>query len=196
MRRPSKRLAFAVAVLAGAGSVLAAPVFEAARKSAASAPTASVSVTAANTEMHVLVPGILVASQINSSDLSAARERGVKAVIGMRPDGEEIGQPTASILGDAARMQNLRFAYVPVPHGEMPDTVVDELTAALSASGEGPILLYCRSGRRAARAWALAEASRTGGLSPEEIESAVRRVGQPIDDLADRIRTRITARRS
>jgi uncharacterized protein (TIGR01244 family) len=78
----------------------------------------------------------------------------------------------------------------------MPDAVADDLAAALSATDAGPVLLYCRSGRRAARAWALAEASRRGGLTAEEIESAVRNVGQPVDDLRDRIRGRVAARQS
>jgi uncharacterized protein (TIGR01244 family) len=196
MRAPSKRLAFGLAFLVGAGFVLAQPVFEAALKWAGSASPTLSAVAATGAEIRPLAPDLFVAGQISPGDIAAAQQRGARAIIAMRPDGEETGQPTAASVADAARSSGMRFAYVPVPQGDMPDAVADDLAAALSAAGDGPVLLYCRSGRRAARAWALAEASRTGGLSAEKIESAVRNVGQPVDDLRDRIRSRVAARQS
>ena len=189
MKAPRKRVAFGLAVLAGAAFTLAVPLYEAATKQAAAARAA-----AASPEMRALVPGILVAGQIGPADLTTARERGIRTVVAMRPDGEEAAQPSAAAVGETARSGGLGFAYVPVPHGDMPDSVADDLSAALSSAGDGPVLLYCRSGRRAARAWALAEASRPGGLSPREIEAALVGIGQPVDDLAERIRARAAAR--
>ena len=195
MKPPRKRVAFGLAVLAGAGFVLAAPLYEAATKQANWRSTAAHAAATA-TEMRTLVPGILVAGQIGPADLAAAHDRGIRTVVAMRPDGEDTAQPSAAMIGDAARSGGLAFAYIPVPHGDMPDSVADDLSAALSSAGNRPVLLYCRSGRRAARAWALAEASRPGGLSPREIEAAVVGIGQPVDDLAERIRVRADARRS
>ena len=146
-------------------------------------------------EIQQLAPGVWVAGQIDTADVPMFRNRGFKAVIGLRPDGEVPGQPSASDIGAMTNGQSMRFAYVPVPHGDMPDAVADDLATAL-AGGEGPVLLYCRSGRRAARAWALAEASRPGGLLVEEIEARVAGVGQSVDDLGDRLRRRAALRPS
>ena len=195
MKPPRKRVAFGLAVLAGAAFTLAVPLYEAATKRA-DWPSTAAQAAATATEMRTLVSGILVAGQIGTADLTAARERGIRTVVAMRPDGEEAAQPSAAAIGESARSGGLAFAYIPVPQGDMPDSVADDLSAALASAGDGPVLLYCRSGRRAARAWALAEASRTGGLSPREIEAALVGIGQPVDDLAERIRARAAARRS
>jgi uncharacterized protein (TIGR01244 family) len=196
--KPSKRLAFGVAVLIGAGFVLVQPVYQAARKAwSVPATTLPISGTAATSaELQPLAPGLLVAGQIVPGDVAAVAQRGVRTIIAMRPDGEEAGQPSSASMAAAAAAGGVRFAYVPVPHGEMPDAVAAELAAALSAAGDGAVLLYCRSGRRAARAWALAEASRRDGLTVAEIEAAARRVGQSVDDLTGRIRGRVSARPS
>ena len=57
-----------------------------------------------------------------------------------------------------------------------------------------PVLLYCRSGKRAARTWALAEASRPGGLDAAAIKRIVLATGHPVADLDRDIQARIAAR--
>ena len=78
-------------------------------------------------------------------------------------------------------------------HGDVPDHVVRDLAQALGVA-ERPVLLYCRSGKRAARVWALAEASRKGGPLKADIVGAVLAAGQPVDDLLPQIEARIAAR--
>jgi uncharacterized protein (TIGR01244 family) len=112
----------------------------------------------------------------------------------MRPDGEAAGQPGSAEMASAANTQHVQFAYVPVPHGDIPDAVVDSLANAM-ASRPGPVLLYCRSGRRAARSWALVESSRPAGMRVDEILAAVRASGQDAGDLRARLDKRILARR-
>jgi uncharacterized protein (TIGR01244 family) len=96
-------------------------------------------------------------------------------------------------MAQAARRQAVDFGYVPVPHGEIPEEAVLKLRQAL-ADQKGQVLLYCRSGKRAARTWALAEAGRVGGLQADEIIAAVRGAGQEADDLRPRIEAAIAAR--
>ena len=139
--------------------------------------------------LQTLADGLFVAPQIAAEDIDDLMGRGIKTVIDLRPDGEAEGQPDSELIGMLVRNRAMRFAYVPVPHGEVPDAVVDKLASVL-AQNTGPVLLYCRSGRRAARTWALAEAARPDGLSPEAIEARVVAVGQPIDDLSNRLRIR------
>ena len=114
-------------------------------------------------------------------------------VIDMRPDGEADDEPSSSAMGNAVKDNHMAFAYVPVPHGDIPDAAVDALAEQL-ARANGPTLLYCRSGRRAARTWALVEASRPGGMDAANIEATVKASGQSADDLDAAIKTRISRR--
>lgn len=159
-----------------------------------SAPTPHpASVPRAPVALQTLSDGLFVAPQIGAEDIDDLMGRGIKTVIDLRPDGEADGQPGSDLIGQLARNRAMHFAYVPVPHGDVPDAVVDRLAAAL-AQNPGPVLLYCRSGRRAARTWALAEAARPDGLSADAIEAHVIAVGQPIDDLSNRLRIRAARR--
>lgn len=143
-----------------------------------------------------LAEGIGVAAQIKTSEIPLLKEEGYASIIDLRPDGEAPDQPPAKIMETAARTNQMAFFYVPVPHG---DKVPDEVVAALSkaiASSPKPILIYCRSGRRATRAWSLAEASRKDGLDSAAIHSAVNSAGHSIDDLSSAIVDRIARRNS
>lgn len=138
--------------------------------------------------------GVAVRDQVTLAEVRRLEAAGFRTIIDLRPDGEVPGQPPSAAIGEAARNAGLTFAYVPTPHGDIPDAVVDALGAAM-AGAQQPVILYCRSGKRAARVWALAEASRPGGAPADEIAAAVRGAGQPVDDLLVRIATRVAARK-
>lgn len=136
---------------------------------------------------------IHVRDQISIADVSGLDRSGYRMLIDLRPDGEARDQPASDAVALAAAKAGVRFAYVPTPNGDIPDSVVQQLSKALEGA-EGPVLLYCRSGSRAARVWALAEASRPGGADATAIADSVRRAGQKVDDLMPRIAARIAAR--
>lgn len=143
----------------------------------------------------VLSPTIHVRDQLQLADLAQIRAKGYRTLIDLRPDGEAKDQPPSSAVAEAAAKAGLKFAYVPTPNGNIPDSVVADLTRALTGA-EGQVLLYCRSGNRAARVWALAEASRPGGSDASTIIGAVKTAGQKVEDLVPRITARIAARAS
>jgi len=118
----------------------------------------------------------------------------IAVIVDLRPDGEVAGQPSSQDMEAEARQQGLRFRYIPVPHGEIPDAAVGQLKATLDEP-HGEVLLYCRSGKRAARTWALAEAARADGLSSVAILAAVQDAGQDAGDLQARIERAVKARR-
>lgn len=139
--------------------------------------------------------GIFVREQIGVSDVARIKAGGYRTLIDLRPDGEAADQPTSAQIGAAAIAEGLAFAYLPTPHGDIPPAIPDTLAKEL-ATAQRPVLLYCRSGKRAARVWALAEASRVDGASAEEIAAAVTGVSQPVADILPQISDRIAARRS
>lgn len=136
---------------------------------------------------------VAISAQLKPAQLAGLRARGYATVIDLRPDGEAPGQPSAAQIGAAARDSQMAFAYVPVPQGGIPDSAVAALHKAL-ADNPGPVLLYCRSGKRAARTWGLVEASRSGGSGVEAILAAVKASGQSADDLRAQIAARVAAR--
>ncbi len=139
-----------------------------------------------------MTPEVAVSGQVVQADLATLKEKGYKVLVALRPDGEAPDQPTAASIGSAAQAHGMRFAYIPVPPGEIGDTAVVRLREEL-AGGE-PTLIYCRSGSRAARTWALAEASRPGGLDAPTILGAVRGAGQSVERLEDAIARRVSQR--
>jgi len=136
---------------------------------------------------------VWVSEQIALDRISNLRSLGFKSLIDLRPDGEAADQPSSTAVAAASAQAGLQFAYVPVQHGEIPDASVDALAKTL-VKMERPVLLYCRSGRRAARTWALSEASRAGGMDQAHIEAAVAGAGQSADDLSAAVAVRIAAR--
>ncbi len=140
-----------------------------------------------------LVGGVWISGQITPQQVDELKSQGIKAIIALRPDGEAPGQPPSSSIDAAARSAGLAFAYAPVAGSDIPGSAVDAVSRAI-ARPDNTVLLYCKSGRRAARTWALAEASRMGGLEAEAIESVVQSAGQSVDDLRDQIAARIATR--
>lgn len=140
---------------------------------------------------HRLSENVDVTHQLQVEDMAAVGRR-YRAVVNLRPDGEAPDQPSSQVMEAAARQAGLDFIHVPVPHGAIPEESVERLQTFLASHHD--VLLYCRSGKRAARTWALAEAGRPGGLSAEAILAAVHGAGQDAGDLKDRIEDAVSAR--
>lgn len=174
---------FLMAFAATAGSVVAMAALDRMKPAAVVRPAVS-----------QLSPGISVRDQIQLGDVKSLRDSGFRTLIDLRPDGEASDQPASSDVERAAAEAGMTFAYVPTPHGAIPDAIVDGLARAL-ADAPQPVILYCRSGNRAARVWALAEASRPSGADAKGIAGSVRAAGQKVDDLMPQIEARIAARK-
>jgi uncharacterized protein (TIGR01244 family) len=85
--------------------------------------------------------------------MAALADQGVRRIVSHRPDGEEPGQPTAALMGEAAQAAGLQFVHVPVAGMPGPDAI--HATATALEDGV-PTLMFCRSGTRSVFAWALA----------------------------------------
>ncbi|MBS0516815.1 MAG: TIGR01244 family phosphatase [Proteobacteria bacterium] len=141
-----------------------------------------------------LVRGVWVTSQVSLEDIRGGKLHGARMLIDLRPDGEAPDQPPSAQVADAARAAGIDFAYIPVAHGAIADEAVTKLRSTL-AGQPGPALLYCRSGSRAARTWALGEATDERGLPAATIRDIVARAGFATRDLDADIDARIAARK-
>lgn len=174
------RWTFLLAVLVGVAGVIIAAL-------------ATKTPPSAEVQAHALPGGISVTEQVMPAQLAELAGRGFRTVVDLRPDGEAADQPGSTQMSESARTAGVAFAYIPVPHGAIPADAVKRLGQVLGTS-QKPVLLYCRSGSRAARTWALAEASRSGGLDEQAILQAVQQTGLDANDLQADIARRIAAR--
>jgi sulfide:quinone oxidoreductase len=102
--------------------------------------------------VHKLAENYFVTGQISASNLQAIKEMGFKAIICNRPDGEGFMQPSFEKLSLAAAEHGLAMKYLPVRHGPIQPSEVQNLGQALEEL-EGPVLAYCASGARSANLW-------------------------------------------
>jgi uncharacterized protein (TIGR01244 family) len=117
----------------------------------------------------------VVTSQLRVEDVARAAAEGFETIIANRPDGEELGQPSGNEIKAAAGAAGLNFKAIPVSGFPLAPAVVAETAAALDEA-KGPVLAYCRSGKRSITAWALAEAL-AGNRRPDEIIALAEKAG-------------------
>jgi uncharacterized protein (TIGR01244 family) len=137
---------------------------------------------------------LYISSQLRSENVPALKRGGIKTIVDIRPDGEAADQAPSAEIKTVSIGNGLGFHYIPVPHENIPFSAVEALDQALSAEAL-PALLYCRTGRRAVRLFALVQASRVDGPGADEIMEMVRAAGFSADDLRDEIRQRLSHRK-
>ncbi len=124
-----------------------------------------------------------VGPQIAIGDLQTLAEKGFRAVICNRPDGEGADQPVFQEIERAAQDAGLEARYVPVTAGKVGD---DDVTAFAEAMRDlpGPVLAYCRTGTRSTTLWSL---SRAGKEPVADILAAADAAGYDMAGVARRI---------
>ena len=109
--------------------------------------------------MKKLSEKLFVSGQIQTADLEAIAQAGVKTVINNRPDGEMPGQPSGDSIRIAAEALGLNYHAIPVAGGFSMDQV--EAVREILASDETPVLAFCASGTRSTILWALSQGGTT-----------------------------------
>lgn len=136
---------------------------------------------------------IYVSPQISLRDVGYIARYGIRTIVDMRPDGEAPDEPSHLQMEQIAKAQGFDFSYLPVPHESIPPATVHALREVLSSS-QKPVVLYCRTGRRAVRTFALFEASRKDGPGTDAILAMVKDAGFSAEDLRPEIVSRIERR--
>jgi uncharacterized protein (TIGR01244 family) len=144
-------------------------------------------------ELKQLSENVFLTSQLQPATVPYLKRNGIRTVIAVRPDGEAPDQPSSTEIAAAAEEQRYQFHYIPVPHDSIPEEAIDSLHDALTLD-QGPFVLYCRTGRRAVRLFALTEAMRADGPNADAILEMVTNAGFTADDLREDIAKRISRR--
>ncbi len=132
-----------------------------------------------------LTPSFAVSPQLGAEDVMEVAALGFRAIVAVRPDGEDATGAHAATVEKLARALGLSFRYAPASAHDLMETETVSRFEAAVAGLEGPVLAYCKSGTRAAIVWALAaaryhpaicvgEALRKAGVDPDLIEDELK----------------------
>lgn len=100
--------------------------------------------------------GVFVAPQLDAAAMAEAARAGFRAVVNNRPDFEGgADQPTSAQIGAAARAAGLEYRDLPV-NGVYQSPADAAAMAQLLQELPRPLLMFCRSGARSTRLYALA----------------------------------------
>lgn len=124
---------------------------------------------------------VIVAPQIATDEIAAAKALGVTLIINNRPDGESPSEPQGAEIEAAAHDAGLDYVAIPVGHGGFSQPQVDAMAAALNGAA-GKTLAYCRSGTRSTLLWALARAK--AGDVPQTLHEKANGAGYDLTPVA------------
>ncbi len=99
---------------------------------------------------------VCVAPQLGPESMASAAQAGFRSVVNNRPDFEGgPAQPTSDAIAAAAAAAGLEYRYLPVS-GAVQTAEDAAAMARLLQELPRPVLMFCRSGARSARLYALA----------------------------------------
>ena len=117
--------------------------------------------------------GFYVASQLDADDVAALPGMGIRSVLNHRPDGEATDQTPGAVIAQAAEMAGLVYQAAPIATKDVTAAEVAAMRRALRAL-PAPVCANCRTGTRAAIAWALAVSDR---VPHDELVAALDQAG-------------------
>ena len=100
-----------------------------------------------------------VTGQITPEQIKDIAAAGFKSIVCARADMEEPGQPSFSLIAQAAEKAGLKVVHIPVS-GQLSEGALIRMERALDDL-PGPMLGYCRSGARAGSLYSAIQLSRT-----------------------------------
>jgi len=130
------------------------------------------------TEFRRVTSDFAVAGQLAPGDVARAGAEGFRVIVKNRPEGEDADQPSDGEIKAAAQAAGLEYHALPFS-GPPPPGIVGQ-TADLLEKAAGPVLAYCRTGRRSITAWAMAQAL-AGARRPDEIIALAAKAGYDLE---------------
>lgn len=127
-----------------------------------------------------LESGIGLAGALTAEDLENAHQQGYQTLICNRRPAESPDHDEQALAAKAQTL-GLSWACIPVATGEYSDADVAAFHHALETL-PGPLLVFCRSGRRSIHLWALARI-RHDGEQPERVLAHMQALGHDPETL-------------
>ncbi|RWK81611.1 MAG: TIGR01244 family phosphatase, partial [Mesorhizobium sp.] len=117
--------------------------------------------------MKKVTDNLWIAPQPCKDDLADAARQGISAIINNRPDGEELGQPSAAENRRAAEELGMDYVQIPIVPGQFQEGEVRDFQKAL-AEADGRVLAHCKTGTRSLTLWSIGEVL-DGRMTTEEL---------------------------
>ena len=117
-------------------------------------------------QFKLLENGMLIGPQPSEGDLRQARQEGIKTVIDLRLP-SEMATPNAELVASSG----LDYVNIPVNKASLSADQVDALDRAMRHK-DGPFLLHCASGARAATLLVLSQARQNGWTAQRTFQEA------------------------
>lgn len=133
-----------------------------------------------------LEPAYSVGEAINLADVDQLICAGFRTIVCFRPDNESTDQTPFRAIGAYASARGIQAVHLPVAPGVLDDGVTTSLQLILDTC-PAPIFGFCKTGMRAASAWAL---SKRTEIKSEEILKLLYRHGFKSFSLEQRLRSR------
>ena len=110
-----------------------------------------------NLPLRQIADTVCVAPQLTPETMAELARLGFKRVVNNRPDFEGgPDQPSSAAIGAAAQAAGLEYRFLPVAGGYQSPEEAAQM-ARLLQEWPRPVLMFCRSGARSARLYALAQ---------------------------------------
>jgi uncharacterized protein (TIGR01244 family) len=107
--------------------------------------------------VQAIAADVCVAPQLTPEAMAEAARLGFKSVVNNRPDFEGgPDQPTSATIAAAAQAAGLEYRHLPVAGGYQSPKEAAQMARLLQELPR-PLLMFCRSGARSARLFALAQ---------------------------------------
>lgn len=107
--------------------------------------------------VQAIAADVCVSPQLTPEAMAEAARLGFKSVVNNRPDFEGgPDQPTSAAIAAAALAAGLEYRYLPVAGGYQSPEEAAQMAQLLQELPR-PLLMFCRSGARSARLFALAQ---------------------------------------
>jgi uncharacterized protein (TIGR01244 family) len=107
--------------------------------------------------VQAIAADVCVAPQLTPEAMAEAVRLGFKSVVNNRPDFEGgPDQPTSATIAAAAQAAGLEYRHLPVSGGYQSPEEAAQMARLLQELPR-PLLMFCRSGARSARLFALAQ---------------------------------------
>lgn len=118
------------------------------------------------TQYRQIGDDLFIGPQPTEQDLSDAKQQGIRTVIDFRMPAE-----TAASNEHLAKSKGLDYVNVPVNKGSLSEQQIGELEEAMKRH-EGPYLLHCATGMRAAMLLVLSRAGQNGWSAERTFQEA------------------------
>ena len=95
-----------------------------------------------------MTDNLMIYKQIYPSQCAKLAQLGYRSVINIRPDDEQVSQPTSLDLASASEQANLAYEYLPFDDERLSTLTVEQFARFYHACPK-PILMFCGTGARA-----------------------------------------------